>query len=445
MKINTGDSVFHPKYGRGSVLGIRFGGYRTFIQFESGLSCSVNTEELDMSQTKSVEPHENNETTNPHDYKAAIESLRLGIVPSMSINEWTFGRDTEIGSINSWLFDESSGSLVLEGAYGSGKSHLLKYIYHYALKNNFIVSLGSINPLSSPISFPKKIYRTIMDNLAYKTQWGYGNVYDLIFTIINSGSYKELENHKILGRVFSSFQETKHVDLLLDYITGKDIKRRNLEKENIYLPMLPDHTTAANVYCYLLSGISWLAVKALGFNGFLILLDEMEMAKTYRYYYEWERGTNFLEGLSLVASDEDGVTNEKILKKGNVKRGAITNLIYSGFSQVPYAYIEPSFLKIIVGITPSFLPYFAGFKYDKHIKIDNLDETVIEKVFYKVLQSYDELYGIKLGYDEKLWLRNFMSRTTFDSTRRKIKTVIEALDFKRYYPDRSLGELGKYA
>ncbi len=445
MKTKKGDRIFHTKYGAGLVLGIRFGGYRTLIQFDNGLSCSVNTDEIEVSEIHNETSDPISTVANSHSYKTAIESLRLGIVPNLSINEWTFGRDHEISQISTWLQDESSGSLVIEGAYGSGKSHLLNYIYHYALKNNFIVSLSSINPLSSPISFPKKIYRNIMDNLAYKTPWGYGNVYDLIFTIINSGSYKQLEDHKILGTVFSLFHETKHIDLLLDYLTGKDIKRRNLQKENIDLPMLPDHTTAANVYCYLLSGISWLAVKLLGYNGFLILLDEMEMAKTYRYYYEWERGTNFLEGLSLVASDEDGVTDERIIKKGNVKRGTITNLIYSGFTPLPYAYIEPSFLKIIVGITPSFLPYFAGFKYDKHIKIDNLDETVIEKVFFKVLQSYDELYGVRLNYDEKLWLQNFMSHQTFDSTRRKIKTVIEALDFKRYYPTRSLTELGEYA
>jgi P-loop Domain of unknown function (DUF2791) len=72
--------------------------------------------------------------------QGVIESLRSGIPPNGHVRYFTVGRISEITELTSRLQQETSGALLLKANYGSGKSHLLRFIRETALKEGFAVS-----------------------------------------------------------------------------------------------------------------------------------------------------------------------------------------------------------------------------------------------------------------------------------------------------------------
>jgi len=69
-----------------------------------------------------------------------IESLRKGIPPEGFIRYFTVGRKTEIEDLKMRLESEDSTALLLKANYGSGKTHLLKFIKEEALDIGYAVS-----------------------------------------------------------------------------------------------------------------------------------------------------------------------------------------------------------------------------------------------------------------------------------------------------------------
>ena len=78
-----------------------------------------------------------------------IESLRLGVPPNGHVRYFTIGRVEEIAELTTRLKLEESGALLLKANYGSGKSHLLRFIRETALKENFAVSSVTLDAKSA--------------------------------------------------------------------------------------------------------------------------------------------------------------------------------------------------------------------------------------------------------------------------------------------------------
>jgi hypothetical protein len=74
-----------------------------------------------------------------------LETLRTGLPPTGYVRHFTSGRKTEIDYLKQQLDHEKTGALLLHANYGSGKSHLLKYIREAALEAGFAVSQVSID------------------------------------------------------------------------------------------------------------------------------------------------------------------------------------------------------------------------------------------------------------------------------------------------------------
>jgi chromosomal replication initiation ATPase DnaA len=69
-----------------------------------------------------------------------IESLRKGIPPDGFVSHFTVGRQNEINQLTRWLSEQNGGALLLNANYGSGKTHLLRFIREKALAKNYAVS-----------------------------------------------------------------------------------------------------------------------------------------------------------------------------------------------------------------------------------------------------------------------------------------------------------------
>ena len=82
-------------------------------------------------------------------HEKLIDSLRYGIPPEGFVRHFTVGRLSEINELTTRLQNNQSGTLLLKANYGSGKSHLLKFIRETALKQNFAVSSVTLDARSA--------------------------------------------------------------------------------------------------------------------------------------------------------------------------------------------------------------------------------------------------------------------------------------------------------
>jgi len=178
MKEILGKNVYHRDYGKGEIIDSRNAGFELYIEFEHSVRRWVkHSEVIYISQYLSPDKKNSVNTTfiDRKKFKArqAIEALRFGIVPSDYIESFTFGREKEISLIHRFLKDENIGSIIISGEYGSGKTHLLEYIYQYAIKNNYAVSLVTVDPNECPFYNPKAVYTNMMRSFRFRQQNGY--------------------------------------------------------------------------------------------------------------------------------------------------------------------------------------------------------------------------------------------------------------------------------
>lgn len=74
-----------------------------------------------------------------------IESLRKGIPPDGFVRHFTVGRASEVVQLTERLDDVVPGALLLKANYGSGKTHLLRFIRECALEKGFAVSAVTLD------------------------------------------------------------------------------------------------------------------------------------------------------------------------------------------------------------------------------------------------------------------------------------------------------------
>jgi len=84
----------------------------------------------------------------PAEAQRVIEQLRMGIPPMGYSKHFTVGRSHEIEALEASLHGNGAPVLLLQANYGSGKSHLLRYIRDHALSENYAVSYVTLDAKS---------------------------------------------------------------------------------------------------------------------------------------------------------------------------------------------------------------------------------------------------------------------------------------------------------
>jgi hypothetical protein len=84
----------------------------------------------------------------PAEAQRVIEQLRMGIPPAGYTKHFTVGRIHEIQKLETSLHGNGAPVLLLQANFGSGKSHLLRYIRDHALSQNFAVSFVTLDAQS---------------------------------------------------------------------------------------------------------------------------------------------------------------------------------------------------------------------------------------------------------------------------------------------------------
>ncbi len=290
----VGDIVEHGTFGKGQVLRLVSGGARVLVRFESAagpprvvavtaLRVQQGTVETEVRDVASAVP-----SIAPADARQSVEALRLGVVPAAGLFALTVGRARELRRLNRLLDSgDGTGMLIIEGHYGSGKSHLIGLAAQEARQRGWVLASATFDPLEVPPSHPLRIYRALV--CAMQVPGGVGRGLLPLLQQAHAAPEGTVAAHRWLdaGRFAAGLlHEGRDEELALDVLEllhGRaagaagplDARLRRAGYRGPRLLSLPDYRTFGQVLAHLLSGIgAW--SQALGHRGLLVLLDEAE-------------------------------------------------------------------------------------------------------------------------------------------------------------------------
>ena len=456
--IPAGAIVRHRLLGPGEVLQSRYRGYEYWVQFRS-VRTWVKGTELQYDGRRSGAPaprapgqggqilHVSDrkpaarvragrvervlERPVTHADRCVLEAFRLGTVPDRYVEDWTFGRDDELSHLGHWLSDQADGSLLLEGAYGSGKSHLLQALRVRAEREGYATSYSHLDAGEESAAFPKRLYRQVARGLHAP---GIGGLEHLLLAAVDKSERNPMPDHPVLGPVLERIVQGKITGHDWDAISGSGTSKAATG-------YLPDFTTCANVYCNLLSGIGWLCTEVLGLPGLVVLIDEVETASACLYRFHWLRAQSFFRGLTMTANDDPDLLDDNVRKGNNAYAGDRTGLVYAGHRRIPYLYRVPCGLKVVLATTPG--PIRGRYREWRGeqtvLEIDPVRPRALRRLAERINEVYRGLFDV--GFEPvtvTALCGRLMERFGQLATRRFIKAFVECLDFRRFHPDEPL-------
>ena len=97
--------------------------------------------------------------------RAALEALRLGVVPADGTQHFTVGLQREQQLVTNALASGSGSVRFLAAPYGFGKSHALELAAQLALRSGYAVAGAEMDRQEVTLRRPKRIYRALVRNL----------------------------------------------------------------------------------------------------------------------------------------------------------------------------------------------------------------------------------------------------------------------------------------
>lgn len=420
--------TLHSRYGAGRVVGERYGGFEKRVLFRNGLKRWVRLDDL-----KDVKPRRPGFFTGPWPQplpddrlsaRQLIEAFRLGIVPYRHARDFTFGRQREVDQLRKWLRAPSKGTLRVVGEYGTGKSHLLGYARGRALQDGFAVASVDMDPNENPFHKPKRIYGRLVRSFRYisrvdNRERGFRQ---FLQEALGAGF---LDDHCYFSRL------TQPDEDLWNWIEAREAAPRPAPTFDAnygrYLSLF-DYSTAANIYCYLISALGWAARQALGLNGLLLLFNEAETVGARGHTYQVQKGRHFITALIRMAANHRRLA----------KHPGITGLPYSRHaSDIPFLYRIPCGVKLLLAFASDHDWHrISELKGTPRLELESLSVRALRVVFEQVCKLYQEAYHLDGEFNTGRLFARVRSRR--NHTRTFVKGSVEALDWERFFPGKPL-------
>jgi len=303
-----------------------------------------------------------------------------------------------------------------------------------------VVAQAQLDPFEISPYRPMNIYREFMRSLRYCNGDRECGVRDLLK---HAANVELAQDHEFLAPALSLVRKNLEDELLWLWIEGDTIPRWYLNDKHFRLraPIMLDHSTAANNYCYILSGLAFFA-RTLGFKGLVLFVDEAEIA--FRQWYSWSlaKGLNFLVGLILTSLNRVNPTPRitKDLSTGlYVEELEGMKLIYNGVKRhrTPYVYRIPSGIFLVIATTP----LHACSSHDllrcvderSRLILSELDEHALEVMFSQLVAAYTHAYpGFQISHMSFEDAFSHAMERRAEGIRFFIKASVEALDIQRH-------------
>lgn len=452
ISAQVGDEVHHPVHGPGRIRALLDGGRRWRVVFASapGLPRTLPADELSSVHAESL-PVLRIDAPAPA-LRQALEALRLGVVPIEGIEALTVGRDAEIARIRE-MVDGARGLLLLSGAYGSGKTHLIEIAEARALAANLLVARATFDPEETPPSHPLRLYRALLQGLRYPDGPGRGLV-PLLERLVGSRDHVTPGTrayHRYFSPVLWALAHhpmDADLDDLLSFVQGQltqanDDANRALAQvgwKGSRLLALPDYRTFGQIMGYLLGGIACWARDA-GYRGLLVLLDEAE----------------YLD--QLEATSRDMATNVlRYLAMGTLDRTSLAfapEAVYRGgqdvHRQIPAVFAPDQPLAALCAFTPhpAITRVLQDLVSDPRVivPLEALPSWELARLADHIFVLYRQAWP-RLDPPEEHRravtgrLSGAFRRGEVETTRQAARLVVEFWDLYRHRPERALAALG---
>lgn len=444
MVVNSkhiGKLVYHPLFGEGIIEGVRWRDSFVQVRFGPRHTIWLPSEQMRLGGRKPEPPPRKvrrptgagvvRGEINP---RRMIEAFRHGIVPHSDIEGFTFGRTKELQILDGCLetLDTKGGCpLIVEGPYGAGKTHFLDYVEALAIKRGYAVAQAALDQWEVTPTRPLRVYRELMTSLRFE-----GGGFREFLT--EASRLRFDPPHTFLSPALDKIRQGKANLLLWRWISGERNPRFYLNEYGSYwkLPVLLTHSTAADIYSYTLSGLSWLA-KGIGLKGLVLLLDEAE--SVFRLLYDREKAFGFLKGLIHVTLNREELTS----KEGGTSLG----LFHSKVRTTPYLYKIPSNILLVIALTPVWSVVYSELKELTENRVITLSEFTSEnycQMFERLTVLYQTAYpDMDFTWDLDHAFRILINRRE-EGIRFFIKAAVEALDLIRHHPRKELPSVLKY-
>lgn len=453
MKVPSSEStpqeVEHALFGRGRILRSRWGGTEVLVRFKA-VPIWLKKSELVYAEPKEIDklPKEIPRPAKPPPLKLDeaeslrarrfIDSLRLGTVDPERVHEFIFGRDVELDNIDQAMRDfESLGGYTasIEGDYGTGKSHLLEHLYQRYLDEGYGVAKVEFGLRDVSPAKPRNVYREIVRTLRYRDDQERTKDFRDLFIQVVARVPGIWGNHEYFGRAMQLYefirekapQDSELIGAFWNWLRGEATKIDGelLKQYRIRrpVPSMYPYSTAANIYCYLISALGH-ALKKIGQKGLVILLDEEERIENLPTQYQTTYGRYFLEGLSKSIR---GDSTSELPKCGRA-------------DTIPYRFRKDGpWIMIFFGSATS---YDVEELVEERIILSPLTESDFREMITYLLSTYEKAYP---HFDAPKTFSSWIISQRLDqqpgSVRLFVKSAIESLDVLRWGSAAGLREL----
>lgn len=382
--------------------------------------------------------------------KRIIKALRQGVIPNSDVLELSVGREKEIEEFHNILedLDNESQTKFIEGELGAGKSFLLKCIQELAFQEDFVVSWIT---LGNDVRMNKidLVYKSITKNLTCKSGTGLKNIIERWYSKIESRINRsetdlsrqqkmlrenisiDLEDTREYSNSFASVienylkalrnEEKELADNAIAWLTG-DFNLNAQQKKAIGVK---GDVTKENAIVFLKALSTF--ISSIGYNGFVILIDEAVSITTLNNYKIRDTAYNYIrniyDGCSL-----NQFMNTLFVFAGtpeffeDPKKGVKSHLAL--YNRIKGTYEEDSVEKPIL--------HLKGFNHEQDLNFCNKVVKMYEDVY-----NFDSSSVIDLNkMINKAEKEAFLSKGLVNS-RVIAREVIEYLDIVREHPEKT--------
>lgn len=329
MSLSPGDKVLHPEFGHGTVVEI-FGGTAVVNFFGDNLD--VETVMLSMIEKKALQVPDLTEEDRSQEktpFRTAFEAINLGVAPPDcgQLIDLTINSDELKEQVSGWLADAPQKGLckVVFGYYGSGKSHMLKFVRCMALQAGWAVAYLEFDPKAADPAKPHLIYQNLMSVLEFPTREDGRQAegfMGFVKEVRDHWAKKDIRNNPVFksnpwfSSAFEILMKYPHMPDVIEayrdaclWLAGnhnsfQTINALAREKGlKIKAPRMPVTKETADIYVNHLVVVNALC-KLLGYKGLAIILDEAEHVRGYNVRRR-ERANNLFELLARSAHVPD--------------------------------------------------------------------------------------------------------------------------------------------
>lgn len=364
-----------------------------------------------------------------------IECLRSGVSSGESASVLTVGRETLIAKIESQLaaVQRQGGSehLILEGAYGQGKTHLLNKVEALAFERNFAVS-RLVASRESPLGRVNTFYERLVRNLVLpdrRNDRGVKALLERVYPGKQGGRYDawmdwiKAQGYERLYTLLQSFYEkgTDDPEPFYEEMEGTPVPAPEM-KRALKLPTGTPRLLLGDYWGYLRAVAD--AIHRFGYAGWVILIDEGEL----------------IQGLGLVQRIKAYQTLAYLLGQ-DPEQGLPASYIAVSFASSFYTFltsrdeahrVEQSLRNKGLDGQWSLVSALLEQLESEKDELDRLSPGDYRRLVDEVVRIYKAAYNFSVPVDQDRLIRQATGEAR--SIRILVRTMIQYLDIAMQYP-----------